>query len=628
MKDNSIQEDIETLDFDDIKPSDEEFVEMLDFETDKKVSNEIDEMLDFIDVKPKSNDEDSSEELDNLLETIGEKNSKVEIDVSKEKLDEYTPSIKDFNIKNAKTKKIVKKAMLYVIIVMLLGFEFFVNKTGDVLNNLRVYASDNQPIRIIQNEKYGYIDYTGEKIVNPKYTYGENFIKGYAIVKNTSNLPLIIDKGGKEVVPTGTYFSLYRAGTDIIASKVTKAGLKYGILDVNLKEKTEFKYDSISYVNGVYTYTDGNSVGLINDDGKRIYTYKLTDNDNKAIDVTPCKVTKDNYQRYGVVKVNATSLIVNLKDGNAVYSPTLNEIVPEENNVFYELRDNGKKRYIYVQDNKVLVESEDYNSLSISSIETGVLKAINLSYGYEYISTKSLEQIKKGLSLEDTFYGEDIFVYNDHSYKKNKEVIVLVKNGEAFKTIESDFSIYKAFKNGIAIVKFDDGTYGYINEDGDLINNERYVEAGEFDSYGEAIAKTNDGYGVLNKDGKTIIKFENTEIKMASGVVKKSSVTNGNNVFYAVKKENKFILYNSKGKKVNNIHYNDIVFDEYYPIIKIATDTKDLIVTTEDMKEINLTSFNTEYESYENYIILKNEYYNYSGKLIYVDNSKESSGDK
>ncbi len=620
-------EDLEVLDFDD-NPALDETVEMLDFESDRKVSSEIDEMLDFIDVKPVSNNENKSNELNNLLETVGEKNNKVEINASKEKLDEYKPSIKDFNIKSAKTKKIVKKSMLYIIIVMLLGFEFFINKTGEALNNLRVYASDNQPIRIIQNEKYGYIDYTGEKIVNPKYTYGENFIKGYAIVKNSSNLPLIIDKGGKEAVSTGTYFSLYRAGTDIIASKVTKTGLKYGILDANLKEKTEFLYDSISYKNGVYTYVKGNSVGLINEDGKKIYTYKLTDNDNKSIDVTPCNVTKDTYQRYGVVKVNSTSLIVNLKDGNAVYSPTLNEIIPEENNVFYEVRDNGTKRYIYVQDNKVLVESESYNSLSISSIETGVLKAINLSYGYEYISTKSLEQIKKGLSLEDTFYGENVFIYNDHSYKKNKEVIVLVKSGEIFKTIESDFTIYKPFKNGIAIVKFNDGTYGYINENGDLINDDRYVEAGEFDLYGEAIAKTNDGYGVLNKDGKTIIKFENAEIKMASGVVKKASSADSNNVFYAIKKESKYMLYNSKGKKVNNIHYNDIVFNESYPIIKAATDTKDVIITTENMKEINLTSFNTEYEAYENYIILKNEYYNYNGKLIYVDNSKESSGDK
>ena len=200
----------------------------------------------------------------------------------------------------------------------------------------------------------------------------------------------------------------------------------------------------------------------------------------------------------------------------------------------------------------------------------------------------------------------------------------MVKNGEVYKTLEKDFNIYKPFKNGVAIVKFNDNTYGYINEEGELISDLRFLEVTEFDSYGEAIAKTNDGYGVINKTGKIIINFENEEVKMASGIVKKNSLSNSNNVFYAVKKDSKYNIYNSKGKKVNKTHYNDILFNDDYPIIKIATDTKDALMITEDLNEINLTSFNLEYEPHENYIIIKNEYYNYKGKLIYVDKSKES----
>ena len=212
------EEEIETLDFEDSKPSLDDTVEMLDFEADKKVSNEIDEMLDFIDVKQTKNDENEEKALGKLLDTNAGTTSSVQIDADKEKLDEYVPTIKDLNIKNAKTRKIVKKVMLYVIIVMLLGFETFINKTGDVLNDLVVYASDNEPIRILQNGKYGYIDYTGDKVVTPKYTYAENFKSGYAIVKNSSNVPLIINRGGKEAVKSGTYFSLYRAKSDIVVS--------------------------------------------------------------------------------------------------------------------------------------------------------------------------------------------------------------------------------------------------------------------------------------------------------------------------------------------------------------------------------------------------------------------------
>ena len=617
-------EEIETLDFEDNKPSLDDTVEMLDFEADKKISNEIDEMLDFLDVTPKNDGENKASELIEKITEDKEK-TKIELDAGKEKLEEYKPSIKDFNIKSAKTRKYVKKGMLYVIIVMLLGFEFFINKTGDALNDLVVYASDNEPIKIEENAKYGYIDYTGDKIVNPKYLYGEDFIKGYAIVKNGSDLPLIINKGGKEVVKAGEYFSLYRANSDIIASKVTKDGLKYGILDSNLKEKTPFKYDVISYKNGVYSYVLDNDVGLINEDGKKIYTYKLTDRDDKGIDVTPSSVTSDNYQRYGVVKVNKTSLIVNLKDGKVVSSPTLNEIVPEENNVFYEVIASGSKRYMYVEDNKIILESETYNSVSIPSIKTGILKAINNSFKYEYISTKTQSEIKKDLSDNNSFYGDNIFMYTDYDAKKRVNTINLVKEGVVFKTISPDFEVYKPYKNGFAIIKYKDGTYGYLNENGDLLNDTHYIEAGEFDSYGDAVAKTENGYGVINKDGKTIINFENSEIKMASSNVKLKSLANRNNVFYAVRKENGYRLYNSKGKKFNNVVYNDITFDENYPILKLSTDENDILITTEDKNKIGLTSFNTNYEAHENYIIIKNEYYNYKGKLIYT--KEESKGD-
>lgn len=625
MKKEDKTETIETLSLDDTPLLTDDTVEMLDFEADKKVSNEIDEMLDFIDLSDNKETKKDEQNLDDLLKNVNkDTNNKVEITASEKKLDEYVPSIKDFNIKSAKTRKIVKKVMLYVIIVMLIGFEFFINKTGDALNDLIVYASDNQPIRIVQNDKYGYIDYTGDKIVNPKYSYGEEFVSGYAIVKDASNLPLIIDKGGKEAVTTGTYFSLYRADDDIIASKVTKKGLKYGILNSSLKEKTEFSYDLISYEDGCYSFVNGNTVGIINLEGKEIFTYKLTDSDDKVIDVKASNVTDGNYDRYAVVTVNKTSQIVNLTDGTVVYSPTLNEIVPEENNVFYEIINNGSRRYIYVQDNKIILEAESYNSLTIPSIEAGVLRAINNNYEYEYISVKTQEIISDGINENNSFFGDDIFMYYTYNSRRRKNDIALVKNGEVYKTIEADFEIEKEFHNGFATVIFSDGKYGYLNEDGNLLNDVHYDEAGQFDSYGEAIAKTSSGYGVINKDNKTIIDFENEEIKMASSLVKQKTASNRNNVFYAVKKDSLFVLYKDNGKKVDNLHYTDIVFDDVYPIVKVATDAKDVLLTTEDLNEISLTSFNNEYEAHDNYIIVKNEYYNYNGKLIYVDNNKES----
>lgn len=596
--------------------SDKEEIETLDFETDRKVSNEIDEMLDFIDAPQK--DPKEQENLDKILNNA-KSDKEIQIEASKEVLDDYEPSIKDFNIKSAKKRKLVRKVMVYTIIAMLIGFEFVIESAGNALNDLRVYASDNQPIKIVQNEKYGYIDYTGKKIVNPKYEYGEDFIKGYAIVKNSSNLPLIIDKGGKVVVDTGVYFSIYRAGTDIIASKITKSGLKYGVLNEDLKEKISFEYDSISYMDGVYAYSNRNEVGLINLSGKKIYTYKLSDSDDKSIVVSTSK-TDQSDQKYGVVKINSTSLIVNLNNGKVVSDATLNMITPEENNVFYETNNDGTKKFMYVYNDQVLIESESYTSMTVESISSGVVKGVNNNFEYEYVSVKTLEQLSKGLKPEEVYEGENIFIYKVHNYKKNTNSFNLVKNGEVFKTIDNVSDIVSAFKNKAAIVRLSDGKYNFINEDGNLITEDHYDEVLEFDSYGDAVVKKDGYYGIINISGKVILDYKYQEVKQASSVVKNDTLDNNKNVFYAAREESKYVLFNKKGKKVNNTKYNDVLFDSTYGVIKVATDSKDILITTEDMMEINLTSFNTEFEAYENYIIIKNEYYNYDGKLIYVDN--------
>ena len=85
-KDEEIKEEIETLDFD----------------SDEEVSNMIDEMLDFVDTSEPTEVLSYNKELDELLQNTDkeENNKKIEIDASKEKLDDYKPSIKDFNIKN------------------------------------------------------------------------------------------------------------------------------------------------------------------------------------------------------------------------------------------------------------------------------------------------------------------------------------------------------------------------------------------------------------------------------------------------------------------------------------------------------------------------------------------------
>ena len=585
-------EDIETLDFED--------------ESDIEVLNEIDAAFDIVFPKEKQKEE------------------KVDIlnGIKKEKLNVYTPSIKDFNIKSEKTRNVVKKVMLYTIIFILFTFEFFINKAGKTLNELKVYASGNEPIIILKNNKYGYIDYTGEIVVNPKYSYAENFVKGYAIVKDANNLPMIIDRGGKEVAHTGDYFSIYRAGSDLIVSKTTKKGLKYGILDPNLKVKTDFSYDTIMYINNVYTFIKNNNVGIINNDGKEIFTYKLNDSDDKIINVYPSKITDNLDYNYAVVTINHSSFIINIKDGTTISTPTVNELIAEDNNVFYEIKENKSKEYYYVYNNKITVDSIDYSNMQMKSVKAGVLKALTNNQNYEIINAKTGDIIDPKLSINDSYFGDSVFVYRNYSFKKNKIVYTLIHDGEVISNIEGVKGIKTPFKNGYAVVIYDDDKYGYVNEKGEFLNNEHYEYASSFDAYGDAICKKDDKYGVINKNNKVILDFKYFKIKKASEDYKKNTMLDDMTVFYAGYSDDYYTLYNKDGKKVNDTKYINVKFDDLYGIVKTSSDIKDEILISSTNDVIPITSFSSKYDAYENYVLIDNKYYNYKGKVIYINEKR------
>ena len=109
------------------------------------------------------------------------------------------------------------------------------------------------------------------------------------------------------------------------------------------------------------------------------------------------------------------------------------------------------------------------------------------------------------------------------------------------------------------------------------------MEALDFDSYGDAIAKKESGYVVVNSKGEEIIDFSNAEIKMASSKVKENNVNENENIFYAVKKDNRYGLYNSKGKKINKEYYDEVYFDDNYGIVKISTDIKDSLIVSKTL---------------------------------------------
>ena len=604
--------------------NEEEYLDFTDsleiIDLNDEVDSKIDEMLDFFDTpNDTKNAEKNKKEIDNLISDSKEINQINISESSNNKLQNYKSNIKKINIKNEKHKKLTKKVMIYTIIVMLFLFEIFISKANNTLNNVKVLAGNYIPIMISQNNKYGFIDEDGKTIVNPKYSYAENFVNGYSIVKNSSNNTFIINKGGKVVVKPGKYFSIKRSNDDIIASISTKNGLKYGILSSNLKVKTKFIYDSINYIDDCYTFVKGNVVGVINLDGKQIFKYELPKNVEKQIDVIVSKVSLQTVEKYAVVKVNSSSFIINIKDGFVVCDATLNKVLTNDNNVFYEI-DSNNKTYKYIENNNVVLESDSYIAVDVKSISSGIIKATLKDFKNEYISNKTKEKIYPNLNESEVYQENDLFSFESYDYKHRKPMFNIVEKGEIIKTIDKTFDIEKPFVNGIAIITFNDNTYSYINKDGNIITDLKFTFANAFDSYGHAIAKTNEGYGVINKDGKVLINFNNADIKQAKEEYKFNNNSN-KYAFFAVKKDNRYKLYNRNGKKISNKFYNNVSFDDLYPVIKLEDDLNDYLYIQKTNSKIKLSSSKTEYKVYNNYIVMKNEYYNYKGNLIFKKGS-------
>ena len=580
-------------------------------DSDEILSKTISETLDFIDDTPSKKDETFNE----IVESKKEKDIK-KIEPNQKPITEYKPKLKDLYVKKQSTKALLTKIFSIFIIVMLLGFQFFISKTGDILDRIIIYAINEEPVKIIENKRVGYIDIYGERVINPRYLYGEDFVKNYAIVKNSNNLPLVIDRIGNEKASVGEYFSLYRSNNYIIASKITKKGLKYGILNNSLDTVVEFNYDYIFGYKYCFSYVKDNVVGVLNLSGKEIFSYKLSDIDDKKIYLDISKSSNKN-ERYGVVTVSGSSSIININTGKVVYKNTINKLEALDNNVFIETINKTNKKHIYIYNNSVVINSDIYVSLTAPDIDSGVVKVVYQNLRVEYINTKNLRSFSSNLKPEDIKYGEKVFIYKSFDYRKGAVVHYGISNGERiFGAYVS--SVLSGFKNNFARVEVSTGKYNYIDKKGEFVNTELYDEVSDFTITGYAIVKKNNKYGVINKYGDLVIKYMYDEILDFNDSALEHAFINTKKSILAVKSNNIYTVVDLSNNKVVDGKYDRVEFDTKHDIIKLENSSGVYLYTFSKEKKIKLDSFNTKYTSYDNYIEIGNTLYNYSGKLIYT----------
>ena len=515
---------------------------------------------------------------------------------------------KEYNEFVKKTSRVLP--VVAFLFVSLIGVYIFINKANADSVNL---------IKIEENSKTGYIDNSGEVIVKPKYLYGTDFYKGYAIVKNYNSLYGIIDGKGKNKIAFGNIFSATLYGNRYAVSKFTNEGLKMGLMTSNLEELTRFKYDNITYSkSGVFIFTRDETMGIMNNDGKEIYTYKVDEIDDRNISVEVSNLTDDSTSDvYAKIKINSSSTIINTKTGNEVYKYTLDEINVLDNNVFYIKNKTGNNKYFVIKNDKIVFETTDYKRIRIESLDSNIAICIkdNAQIDYVNLLDKSVINADDG---KDYTYSDGVVLIKKYDFNLKKEVYTIYTPNKELGTFSDIKTVDNKFQNDFMKIKTQNDKYGFINKNGNVVTKKEYEEVSDYNKNGFAIVSNDNLYGVINEKGKEVVQLKYDEIIFLNDTLFKNIKKLTRKELFIFKEKDKYGIIDSDGKELIKPIYDSFdIITTKYPIIKGKYNGENVIINLETFKDLSIKS-PKKIQVYENYIINNNSYYNYNGEVIYT----------
>ena len=591
-----------------------------DAEIDKDLSKEekIDEL---------NNDVFDNQKQENLINNITKDQEEQLGNIFKPDLEESILNGDKFNnndnndkkIKNIiskqKSELIVQKMskvfpVIAFVFVSILGIYIF-------LNNAK--ADNVNLIKIEEKAKTGYIDNSGEVIVKPKYLYGTDYYKGYAVVKNYNSLYGILDSKGKTKIAFGNIFTATLYGNRYVVSKFTSDGLKMGLLNENLDELTRFKYDNLTYSkSGVFIFTRDETMGIMNSDGKEIYTYKVDEVDDRNISIEISNLTEGNdFDLYAKIKINSSSTIINTTTGKEVYKYTLDDINVLDNNVFYIKNSSGKNKYFIIKNDKVVYESSDYKRIRVENLNSDIAIGIKEDASIDYINLIDKKVINNDESIKYT-YSDGVILKEQYNFNAKKIMYTIYTPSKEYGTF-SDLKPYdNKYVNGYLKIKTENDKYEFVNKKGNVITKKEYEELSDFNKNGYAIVSNDNLYGVIDSKGKEIIDEKYDEIIFLNDNLFKNVKKISKNELFIFKENNKYGIINSDGKVVIKANYDDFdTITTKYPIIEGTYNGEKILINLKTLKELSI-KVSDKVEIYDNYIISSLNYYNYNGEQIYT----------
>lgn len=344
------------------------------------------------------------------------------------------------------------------------------------------YKNDGYIVSNTTNEgyRYGYIDNEGNKILDANYNdlYRLNY-EGEIYLICAENGRYGLFNKDKNIIPNEYQTITYIEGDDIC---LVQKGKKYGIITLEGSMILQVRYNQID-INGDYIYTtDENSE-------KKVYDKKGNE-----------------------VQVNANTTISTIKENPdyKIYIETINEatsysIYQGENKIT-----NGNYNYIGYLSNNYYIASRQNEKLGV------IDQNENVKLEMKYDTIRKIDGTN--LVEADIQSTNTIEIYNNNLEKiaEMNNATLTVKNNY-IKLSSSEETKYfdldgnekqntEIFPENTIFAKSQNGKWGFVDKNGQVIIDYQYDEVTEQNEYGFAGIKKDGKWGIVDKNGKIIVE--------------------------------------------------------------------------------------------------------------------------
>lgn len=421
-------------------------------------------------------------------------------------------------------------------------------------------------LRYKSKDKYGLIDFSGNKITNAVYDSIEGFQyrEGILLTKKNGKYGIININGAQilkekyDEILCDAYYNKdtkYDESGYIVGTK-TKNGMRYGYIDSNRKEILKCKYTDIIRITDK---KDDDKIYLIAFENGRAGLYenkkKIIDNlyEDMSYNAGLDLLILQRGSKIGVSKFDGTEIIpieydnvyfvgnsINAKKGDETFIFDLNGNIDNSGYMEYVEVSGGKysvavtpsDEYVIINGNKTVEDNYTYiqylfkdyfyvcknNKSGIIDANGNVLIDIKYNVVQRLSDSKVIRLIDKdGMSivLNDAL-GEivklsdaEVIFYNDYFKLESKNGIYYFdKDGNILKNTE----IYKDNK---LFTFCENLKWGYKDITGKTVIPNIYEKATEFNKYGYAGIKNGEKWGVVDENGSVIVepKYEIKQVR-------------------------------------------------------------------------------------------------------------------